>query len=225
MSMPNIDFATASAATSQTFPRTSQGGEGGFPLDGSKRYKKHSGASKMFRREFKLMKGKGNNRYKNSAARQESENRVTQEENVVDSLCNDDVEVLSPLTLLPRPDHASDLNRTLREQNRDIANKLRDLPNNRMHDSRRSNPENSLCGKAPEVVDLVEEPSSRPELEHRSSFAGSLKYSRAFQQKNSTSHRRDVVLHDVECEDVEEITDAPFAVTNFYGCKSGIACN
>ena len=225
MSMPNIELASSSAPTSQTFPRTSQGGESGFPADGSRRFKKHSGAGKALKKEFQLLKGKRNYRYQNGGF----EERMTREETVVCDFGND-LEVSSRSALPPRPSHTgSDLNKTLRERNRDIASKLRDIPKNRMDENRRntmSDLDSSLHDDAPEVISLDdEEPTSRPELEHRSSFARSLKYSRAFQQKNS-AHRRDVVLNDVECEDFEaEIPDAPFAVSNFYGRKSGIACN
>ena len=224
MSMPNIELASSSAPSSQTFPRTSEGGEGRFPADGSRRYKKHSGAGKVLKKELQLLKGKRNYRYENSATKGSVE-RMGREETAVN-----DFEVSSRSTLPPRPTYtSSDLNKTLREQNRDIASKLRDIPRNRMHENRRStlsDLDSSSYDDAPEVISLDdEEPSSRPELEHRSSFARSLKYSRAFQQKNST-HRRDVVLNDVECEDFEaEIPDAPFAVSNFYGRKGGIACN
>lgn len=217
-SMPNIDFTASSVATSQTFPRSSQGGEGGFPVDGSKRYKKHSGPGRMLKKEFKIIQGKANYRYKNSDG-------VTREETAVDSFDNDDFEVNSRSTLPPRPSYAgSDLNKTLRDQNRDIANKLKDLPgSNRKSTS--SYVDNGSCEDSPEMVSLdQEEPNSRPELEHRSSFSRSLKYSRAFQQKASAAQR--MVLNDVECEDVDEIADAPFAVTNLNGPrKSGIACN
>ena len=227
MSMPNIEYATSSTATSQTFPRTSQGGEGGFPVDGSKKYKKHSGAGKMLKKEMKLLKGKGNYRYGNSAARQESEYDAKNEETVVDSFCNDDIEGRSRATLPPRPNYTGrDLNRTMRDQSRDSADRLRDQPRQRVHENRRSGVRNSLCDDAPEVVDLQDdEQGSRPELEHRSSFARSLKYSRAFQQQKSASHRQDIVIDDMESEDLEEAPNVPFTVSQFYGRRNGIACS
>ena len=229
MSMPNIDFATSTAAaTSQTFPRASLGGEGGFPAEGSKKYKKHSGASKMLKKEFKLLQGKGNYRYQKKATN-DSVEEVRQEETNVDTFNNEDLEVSSRSMLPPRPSYTGrSLNKTLREQNQDISDKLRDLPRSRIHGSRRStssNLDNNFCDNS-EVISLdEEEPTSRPELEHRSSFARSLKYSRAFQQKNS-AQRRDIVLNDMECEEFEEIPDAPFAAAfNFYGRRSGIVCS
>lgn len=227
MSMPNIDYATSSAA-SQTIQRASLGGEGGFPPDGSTRYKKHSGAGKRLKKELKILQGKGNYRYKNSAARQEYED----EETVVDSFS---VDIAERSATIPGAGRAgTDLNKTLREQNRDIGSKLRDLPRTRMHGSNRrstaSNIDVSDYSAAPnpvtEVISLEdEETNSRPELEHRSSFAGSLKYSRAFQQQTSAARRREAMLNDMDVEDFEDVTDAPFAVSNFYGRKSGIACN
>lgn len=224
MSMPNIDFA-ASSATSQRVQRASLGGEGGFPADGSRMYKKHSGAGKMLKKEFNIMQGKGNHRYKKSGARQEYED----EETVVDSF---GVDIGERSATIPGAGRAgSDLNRTLREQNRDIADKLRDLPRNRMHGSRKSTASNmdlnnhERANGVTEVISLEdEEPSSRPELEHRSSFASSLKYSRAFQQNASAARRRDV-SDDVNVEDFEDVTDNPFTAGNFHGRKSGIACN
>lgn len=225
MSMPNIEYATSSTATSQTFPRTSQGGEGGFPVDGSKKYKKHSGAGKMLKKEIKLLQGKGNYRYGNSAVRQESEYDARDEETAVDSFCNDDGG--SRATLPPRPNYTGrDLNRTMRDQSRDGADRLRDQPTQRVYESRGSGVRNSLRDDAPEVVDLQDdEQSSRPEIEHRSSFARSLKYSRAFQQQKSASHRQDIVIDDMESEDLEEAPNVPFTVSQFYGRKSGIACS
>ena len=99
MSMPNIDFTTSSAA-SQRVQRASLGGEGGFPADCSRTYKKHSGGGKML--SFGVDIGE------RSAA------------------------------IAGAGRAGSDLNRTLREQQRDIADKLRDLPRKRMHDSRKS---------------------------------------------------------------------------------------
>ncbi|XP_078373945.1 uncharacterized protein LOC144657477 [Oculina patagonica] len=230
MSMPNIDYTTSSR-TSQTVQRASLGGEGGFPTDGSTKYKKHSGAGKVLRKQLNIVQGKGNYRYKNSTARQECED----EETAVDSFT---VDIAERSATIPGAGRAgSDLNKTLREQNRDIGEKLRDLPRSRMHgSSRRSTASNieindySVAHERPnpvtEVISLDdEEPSSRPELEHRSSFAGSLKYSRAFQQQTSAARRRDAVLNDMDVEDFDDVADTPFAVSNFYGRKSGIACN
>lgn len=220
MSMPNIELSTSSAPTSQTFPRTSQGGEGGFPADGSRRYKKHRGAGSIVKGELKIIRGKANYRYRKSAT----------EETTVD-VFNSDIDVSSPATLPPRPRYAgSDLNVALREQNRDIASKIKALPRNRMQDNRRNtmnHSDSSLRDDVPEVTSLNdEETTSRPEMEHRSSFSRSLKYSRAFQQKNS-AQRRDIVLNDTECEDLEteDLTTVPCTVSNFYGRTTGIACN
>lgn len=220
MSMPNIDFA-ASSATSQRPQRVSLGAERGFPADGSKMYKKHSGAEKMSRKEFNNVQGKGNYRYRKSGSRQEYEN----EETVVDSF---GVDVGERSATIPGAGRAgSDFNRTFREQNRDIA----ELPRNRMHGGRRSTASNmdlndyERANGITEVISLEdEEPSSRPELEHRSSFAGSLKYSRAFQQNASAARRRDM-SDDLDVEDFEDVTDTPFAVSKFHGRKNGIVCN
>jgi len=220
MSMPNIDFA-ASSATSQRPQRVSLGAERGFPADGSKMYKKHSGAEKMSRKEFNNVQGKGNYRYRKSGSRQEYED----EETVVDSF---GVDVGERSATIPGAGRAgSDFNRTFREQNRDIA----ELPRNRMHGGRRSTASNmdlndyERANGITEVISLEdEEPSSRPELEHRSSFAGSLKYSRAFQQNASAARRRDM-SDDLDVEDFEDVTDAPFAVSKFHGRKNGIVCN
>lgn len=220
MSMPNIDFA-ASSATSQRPQRVSLGAERGFPADGSKMYKKHSGAEKMSRKEFNNVQGKGNYRYRKSGSRQEYED----EETVVDSF---GVDVGERSATIPGAGRAgSDFNRTFREQNRDIA----ELPRNRMHGGRRSTASNmdlndyERANGITEVISLEdEEPSSRPELEHRSSFAGSLKYSRAFQQNASVARRRDM-SDDLDVEDFEDVTDTPFAVSKFHGRKNGIVCN
>ena len=227
MSMPNIDFATSSA-TSQKVHRASLGGEGGFPADGSTKYKKHSGAGKMLKKEFNIFQGKANRRYKKSAARQECED----EETVVDSFS---VDVGQRSATIPGASRAgNDLNKALREQKRDISEKLRELPRSRMHGSSRRSTASNIdlndysvaTNPITEVISLEdeeEEASSRPVLEHRSSFANSLKYSRAFQQQTSAARRRDA--HDMDVEDFEDVTDTPFAVSNFYGRKSGIACN
>jgi len=220
MSMPNIDFA-ASSATSQRPQRVSLGAERGFPADGSKMYKKHSGAEKMSRKEFNNVQGNGNYRYRKSGSRQEYED----EETVVDSF---GVDVGERSATIPGAGRAgSDFNRTFREQNRDIA----ELPRNRMHRGRRSTASNmdlndyERANGITEVISLEdEEPSSRPELEHRSSFAGSLKYSRAFQQNASAARRRDM-SDDLDVEDFEDVTDTPFAVSKFHGRKNGIVCN
>lgn len=220
MSMPNIDFA-ASSATSQRPQRVSLGAERGFPADGSKMYKKHSGAEKMSRKEFNNVQGKGNYRYRKSGSRQEYED----EETVVDSF---GVDVGERSATIPGAGRAgSDFNRTFREQNRDIA----ELPRNRVHGGRRSTASNmdlndyERANGITEVISLEdEEPSSRPELEHRSSFAGSLKYSRAFQQNASAARRRDM-SDDLDVEDFEDVTDTPFAVSKFHGRKNGIVCN
>lgn len=220
MSMPNIDFA-ASSATSQRPQRVSLGAERGFPADGSKMYKKHSGAEKMSRKEFNNVQGKGNYRYRKSGSRQEYED----EETVVDSF---GVDVGERSATIPGAGRAgSDFNRTFREQNRDIA----ELPRNRMHGGRRSTASNmdlndyERANGITEVISLEDEgPSSRPELEHRSSFAGSLKYSRAFQQNASAARRRDM-SDDLDVEDFEDATDTPFAVSKFHGRKNGIVCN
>lgn len=220
MSMPNIDFA-ASSATSQRPQRVSLGAERGFPADGSKMYKKHSGAEKMSRKEFNNVQGNGNYRYRKSGSRQEYED----EETVVDSF---GVDVGERSATIPGAGRAgSDFNRTFREQNRDIA----ELPRNRMHGGRRSTASNmdlndyERANGITEVISLEdEEPSSRPELEHRSSFAGSLKYSRAFQQNASAARRRDM-SDDLDVEDFEDVTDTPFAVSKFHGRKNGIVCN
>ena len=135
MSMPNIDFTTSSAA-SQRVQRASLGGEGGFPADSSRTYKKHSGGGKMLRREFNVVQGKENYRYKKSGARQEYED----EETVVDSFGVDIGERSAAIAGAGRA--GSDLKRTLREQKRDIVDKLRDLPRNRMHNSRKSTASN-----------------------------------------------------------------------------------
>lgn len=220
MSMPNIDFA-ASSATSQRPQRVSLGAERGFPADGSKMYKKHSGAEKMSRKEFNNVQGKGNYRYRKSGSRQEYED----EETVVDSF---GVDVGERSATIPGAGRAgSDFNRTFREQNRDIA----ELPRNRVHGGRRSTASNmdlndyERANGITEVISLEdEEPSSRPELEHRSSFAGSLKYSRAFQQNASAARRRDM-SDDLDVEDFEDVTDTPFTVSKFHGRKNGIVCN
>ena len=205
MSMPNIDFA-ASSATSQRVQRVSLGGEGGFPADSSKIYKKHSGAQ-----------SKGNNRYRKSNSKQEYEDQDTV-----------GVDIGERSATIPGAGRAgSDLNRTLREQNRDIT----DLPRSRMHGGRKNTASNmdlsdyEHTNGITEVISLEdEEPSSRPEMEHRSSFAGSLKYSRAFQQNASAARRRDM-SDDMNVEDFEDVTDSPFAVNKFHGRKGGIACN
>lgn len=220
MSMPNIDFA-ASSATSQRPQRVSLGAERGFPADGSKMYKKHSGAEKMSRKEFNNVQGKGNYRYRKNGSRQEYED----EETVVDSF---GVDVGERSATIPGAGRAgSDFNRTFREQNRDIA----ELPRNRVHGGRRSTASNmdlndyERANGITEVISLEdEEPSSRPELEHRSSFAGSLKYSRAFQQNASAARRRDM-SDDLDVEDFEDVTDTPFTVSKFHGRKNGIVCN
>lgn len=223
MSMPNIDFSMSST-TSQMVQRASVGGESGFPTEGSRKYKKHSGAGNMLKKEFKLLQGKGNYRYKKGGAKQESEDGV-------DSF---NVNIAERSSTIPGASRTgNDLNKTLREQSRD----MRDLPGNRR--SLASNTDfNDSLNAVTEVVCLEEEgqeprsrpeassrqeASSRPELEHKSSFARSLKYSRAFQQQTST--RRDAVLNDVDIEDFDDISDTPFAVNNLYGRKSGIACN
>lgn len=220
MSMPNIDFA-ASSATSQRPQRVSLGAERGFPADGSKMYKKHSGAEKMSRKEFNNVQGKGNYRYRENGSRQEYED----EETVIDSF---GVDVGERSATIPGAGRAgSDFNRTFREQNRDIA----ELPRNRVHGGRRSTASNmdlndyERANGITEVISLEdEEPSSRPELEHRSSFAGSLKYSRAFQQNASAARRRDM-SDDLDVEDFEDVTDTPFTVSKFHGRKNGIVCN
>ena len=220
MSMPNIDFA-ASSATSQRPQRVSLGGEAGFPVDGSRMYKKHSGAEKMSRKEFNNVQGKGNYRYRKSGSRQEYED----EETVVDRF---GVDIGERSATIPGAGRAgSDMNRTFKEQNRDIS----ELPRNRMHVGRKSTASNmdlneyERANGITEVISLEdEEPSSRPESEHRSSFAGSLKYSRAFQQNASAARRRDM-SEDLDVEDFEDVTDTPFAVSKFHGRKNGIVCN
>lgn len=205
MSMPNIDFASSST-TSQRVQRVSLGGEGGFPADSSKMYKKHSGAQ-----------SKGNYRYRKSNSEQEYEDQETV-----------GVDIGERSATIPGAGRAgSDLNRTLREQNRDTA----DIPRSRMHGGRKNTASNmdisdhERTNGITEVISLEdEEPSSRPEMEHRSSFAGSLKYSRAFQQNASAARRRDM-SDDMNVEDFEDVTDSPFAVNKFHGRKSGIACN
>lgn len=221
MSMPNIDFA-ASSATSQRPQRVSLGGEGGFHADGFRMYKKHNGANKMSRKEFNNVQGKGNYRYRKNGSRQEYEDEVT----AVDSFGVDIGERSATIPGAGRT--GSDLNRTFREQNRDIA----DLPRSRMHGGSRSTASNidllndyERANGITEVISLEdEEPISRPELEHRSSFAGSLKYSRAFQQNASAAQRRDM-SDDLDVEDFEDVTDTPFAVSKFHGRKNGIVCN
>lgn len=181
----------------------------------------------MLKKEMKLLQGKGNYRYGNSAARRDSEYDARNDETVVASFCNDDIEGRSRATLPPRPNYTGrDLNRTMRDQSRDSADRLRNQPTQRVHENRRSGVRNSLCDDAPEVVDLQDdEQGSRPELEHRSSFARSLKYSRAFQQQRSASHRQDIVIDDMESEDLEEAPNVPFTVSQFYGRRNGIACS
>lgn len=181
----------------------------------------------MLKKEMKLLQGKGNYRYGNNAARQESDYDARNEETVVASFCKDDIEGSLRATLPPRPNYTGrDLSRTMRGQSRDSADRLRDQPTQRVHESRRSGVRKSLCDDAPEVVDLQDdEQSSRPELELRSSFARSLKYSRTFQQQKSASHRQDIVIDDMESEDLEEAPNVPFTVSQFYGRNSGIACS
>jgi len=216
MSMPNIDFASSST-TSQRVQRGSLGGEGGFPADSSKMYKKHSGAAKMSGKDFNSAQSKGNYRYRKSSSKQEYEDQETV-----------GVDIGERSATIPGAGRAgSDLNRTLREQNRDIS----DLPRGRMHGGRKNTASNmdlsdyERTNGITEVISLEdEEPSSRPEMEHRSSFAGSLKYSRAFQQNASAARRRDT-SDDMNVEDFEDFTDSPFAVNKFHGRKSGIACN
>ena len=220
MSMPNIDFA-ASSGTSQRPQRVSLGGDGGFPADGFRIYKKHSGADKMSRKEFSNVQGKGNYRYRKSGSGQ----GYKDEETVVDSF---GVDVGERSATIPGAGRTgSDLNRTFREQNRDIA----DLPRSKMHNDRKSTASNmdlndyERANGITEVISLEdEEPSSRPELEHRSSFAGSLKYSRAFQQNASAAQRQNM-SDDLDVEDFEDVTDTPFAVSQFQGRKNGIVCN
>ena len=220
MSMPNIDFATSST-TSHRPQRVSLGGEGRFPADGLRMYKKHSGMEKMSRKEFNNVQGKGNYRYRKSGSRQEHED----EETVVDSF---GVDIGERSATMPGAGRAeSDMNRNLRGQNRNIA----DLPRNRMHGGRKSRASNmdlydyERVNGITEVISLEdEEPSSRPELEHRSSFAGSLKYSRAFQQ-NASAARRGNMSDDLDVEDFEDVTETPFAVSKFHGRKNGIVCN
>ena len=214
MSMPNIDFAASSAP--QRVQCVTLGGEGGFPADSSRMYKKRSGAERMSRKEFNNAQGKGNYRYSTSSSRQEYEDQET----AVDSFGAD---VGERSATIPGAGRAgSDLNRT-----RDIS----DLPRNRRHGDRKSTASNmnlndyERANGITEVISLEdEEPGSRPELEHRSSFAGSLKYSRAFQQNASASRRRDM-SDDIDVEDFEDVTDTPFAVSKFHGRKNGIACN
>ncbi|XP_068697632.1 uncharacterized protein [Montipora foliosa] len=216
MSMPNIE-STSSSATSHTFPRSSLGGDGGFATNEPRRYKKLSGPKKLIKRELKLVKGKANLRYQNTAT-EVSGDQVRRLETAVD-----DSESTSRSTLPPRSAHVrGDLNTT------DIARKTRALPRDGLNESRMSRmsrTDMNSIDDAPEVVPLNEDPISRPELEHRSSFASSLKYSRAFQQKNA-AQRRDVVLNDLEFEEFEaELPEAPFAVSNSSVHKTGIPCN
>lgn len=217
MSMPNIEFSTSSSATSHTFPRSSLGGDGVFATNEPRRYKKLSGPKKLIKSELKLVKGKANLRYQNTAT-EVSGDQVRRLETAVD-----DSESSSRSTLPPRSAHVrGDLNTT------DIARKTRALPRDGLKESRMSRmsrTDMNSIDDAPEVVPLNEDPISRPELEHRSSFASSLKYSRAFQQKNA-AQRRDVVLNDLEFEEFEaELPEAPFAVSNSCVHKTGIPCN
>lgn len=215
MSMPNIDFA-ASSATLQRPQRISLGGEGGFPADGSRMYKKHSGADKMLRKEFNNVQGKENYRYRKSGSRQDYEDEETV-----------GVDIGERSATIPGAGRTgSDLNKTFREQNRDIA----DLPRSRMHGGRKSTASNmdlndyERANGITEVISLEDEEPSRPEPEHRSSFAGSLKYSRAFQQNASAAQRR-CMSDDLDVQDFEDVTDTPFAVSKFHGRKNGIVCN
>lgn len=213
MSMPSIEFSGASSAPSRTFPLTSQGGDGSSE---PRRQKKHSGPGRLLRKEFKLAKGKPNTRYQNSAAANVSGREST---------AVDDVMVISSSTLPPNSTHrGSDFHTTGNEhQSGEIATKSRALPRGGTRESRRNTRSRASAGSidyVPEVVSLDDE---EPSLEPRSSFVSSLKYSRAFQRRN-TAQKQDVVVNDLECEEVDtEIPDVPFAVSNLL--QTGIVCN
>lgn len=228
MSMPNIDISTSHVTSQKSTRHSIQGGESGFPPSGSTKYKKHSGAGKLLKKEFKILQGKANYRYKKSPSTQELDKAQT----AGDSFS---VNIAERSSTIPGASRGGgmDLNKVLLEQNRDIAEKIKGHSGNR----RRSTASNvglreySVTHEQPndatEIVSLDEEEerNSKPELEHRSSFARSLKYSRAFQQQASAVRRRDAALNDMDVEDFEEISDTPFAVNNLRGQRSGIACS
>ena len=213
MSMPNIEFSGASSASSRTFTLTSQGGDGSSE---PRRQKKHSGPGRLLRKEFKLMKGKANTRYQNSAAADVSGREGT---------AVDDVMVISSSTPPSNSTHrGSDFHTTGTEHHSgEIATKSRALPRGGTKESRRNTRSRASASSidcVPEVVSLDDE---EPSLEPRSSFVSSLKYSRAFQRRN-TAQKQDVVVNDLECEEVDtEIPDVPFAVSNLL--QTGIVCN
>ena len=70
MSMPNIDISTLNMASKIADGNFIQTGEGGFPPSGSTKLRKHSGPGKLLKKEFKILKGKGNHRYRNSPSSQ-----------------------------------------------------------------------------------------------------------------------------------------------------------
>lgn len=205
MSMPNIEFSGSSPTSSHTFPRTSLGGDGSSE---PRRQKKHSGPGRLLRKEFKLMKGKPRTRYQNSAAADVSQREDT---------AVDDVMAISSSTLPPNSMHRrSDFHTTGNERHTGA------LPRGGVKERRNttSHVSASSIDYAPEVVSSDDkEPSPEP----RSSFASSLKYSRAFQRRN-TAQKNDVVVNDLECEELDRGTpDVPFAVSNLL--QTGIVCN
>lgn len=213
MSMPNIDISTLNMASQIADGNFIQTGEGGFPPSGSTKLRKHSGPGKLLKKEFKILKGKGNHRYKNSPSSQE----LVKEERAEGSF---KVNIAERSSTIPGANRGGiDLSNTLSgSRRRSTASNIglheysvsRDQPNDDT-----------------EIISLDEdeERTSKPELEHRSSFARSLKYSRAFQQQASAARRRDAAGNDMDVEDFEETSDTPFAVSNFHRQKSGIACN
>lgn len=208
MSMPNIEFSGASSASSR-----SQGGDGSSE---PRRQKKHSGPGRLLRKEFKLMKGKANTRYKNSAAADVSGREGTSV---------DDVMVISSSTLPPNSTHrGSDFHTTGNEHHSgEIATKSRALPRGGTKESRRNTRSRASASSIDYVPEVVSWDDEEPSLEPRSSFVSSLKYSRAFQRRN-TAQKQDVVVNDLECEEVDtEIPDVPFSVSNLL--QTGIVCN
>lgn len=211
MSMPNIDVSVAASQMSDG--NFIQRGEDGFPPSGSKKQTKHSKPGKLLKKEFKILKGRGNHRYRNNSSSQE----LGKEERADDSFM---VNIAERSSTIPGASRGGiDLNKSLSgSRRRSTASNIglheypvsRDYPND-----------------STEIISLDEEEerASKPELEHRSSFARSLKYSRAFQQQASAARRREAAGNDIDVEDFEETSDTPFAVSNFHGQKRGIACN